>query len=88
MPPKVKVTKEDIIQASVELVRKKGTDAINARTIASALNGSTQPIFSNFESMEELRGRKSLVLKKEKNYDVTKDFLEQDVSIIFEKKLN
>lgn len=44
--------------------------------------------FTLFESMEELRGRKSLVLKKEKNFDVTKDFLEKDVSTIFEKILN
>ena len=55
MPPKVKVTKEDIVNVSLELVRKNGVDAINARTIASALNCSTQPLFSNFESMEDLQ---------------------------------
>lgn len=55
MPAKVKVTKEEILQAAVELVRKQGTDAVNARTLASVLNCSTQPIFSNFTSMEELR---------------------------------
>lgn len=55
MPPKVKVTKEDIISATVDIVRKNGASAINARTIASVLNCSTQPIFSNFASMEELR---------------------------------
>lgn len=55
MPPKVKVTKQDIIQATVELVRQNGADAINARSIASSLSCSTQPIFSNFESMEDLQ---------------------------------
>ena len=55
MAPKVKITKEDIIKTTVELVRKYGTDSINARAIASALNCSTQPIFSNFSSMEELQ---------------------------------
>lgn len=55
MPPKVKVTKEDIINAAVEIVRQSGAQALNARNIAAALNCSTQPIFSNFSTMEELR---------------------------------
>lgn len=55
MPPKVKVTKEDIINAAVDLVHSSGAQAINARTIASALNCSTQPVFSNFATMDELR---------------------------------
>ena len=54
MPPKVKITKKDIIDKALALVREGGADAINARGIANALNCSTQPIFSNFESMEEL----------------------------------
>ena len=55
MPPKVKITKEDIIAAALEIVRQNGESGLNARTIASALNCSTQPIFSNFSSMEELQ---------------------------------
>ncbi len=56
MPPKVKITKSDIINTAVELVRSNGEQAINARAIASALNCSTQPIFSNFATMEQLQG--------------------------------
>ena len=55
MPPKVKVTKDDIINAAVEIVRQSGHQALNARTVAAALNCSTQPVFSNFNSMEQLR---------------------------------
>ncbi|MBE6810314.1 MAG: WHG domain-containing protein [Ruminococcaceae bacterium] len=55
MPPKVKITKEDIINAAVDIVRKEGAQAINARTLASYLNCSTQPVFSNFAVMSELR---------------------------------
>lgn len=55
MPPKVKVTKQDIINASVEIVRKMGAENLNARTIALLIGCSTQPIFSNFSSMDELR---------------------------------
>ena len=54
MPPKVKITKEDIVKTAVELVRADGESAINARAIAAALNCSTQPIFSNFSTMDEL----------------------------------
>ena len=54
MPPKVKITKKDIIETALDLIRKNGQESINARSIAGALNCSTQPIFSNFSSMEEL----------------------------------
>ena len=55
MPPKIKVTKEDIVNAAVDIVRSSGDSAINARNVASVLNCSTQPVFSNFASMDELR---------------------------------
>lgn len=55
MPPRVKVTKEDIIRAAVDIARKSGAQAINARTVAGALECSTQPVFSNFTNMDELR---------------------------------
>ena len=55
MPPKVKITKDDIIKAAVEIVRKSGASALNARDIALQLGCSTQPIFSNFPSMNELK---------------------------------
>ncbi len=55
MPPKVKITKEDIINVAVEIVRSSGAQALNARTIAAVLNCSTQPVFSNFATMDELR---------------------------------
>ena len=56
MPPKVKVSKEDIKTAAVEMVRESGAEALNARALAAKLGCSTQPIFSNFSSMEEIRG--------------------------------
>lgn len=55
MPPKVKITKEDIIKTTVDLVRSNGESAINARAVAAALSCSTQPVFSNFATMEELK---------------------------------
>ena len=55
MPPKIKITKEDVINIAVEIVRKRGAEALNARIIAQALGCSTQPVFSNFATMDELR---------------------------------
>ncbi|MBR3779107.1 MAG: TetR/AcrR family transcriptional regulator [Clostridia bacterium] len=55
MPPKVKTTKEVIVKTALDIVRRQGTAALNARTVASALGCSTQPIFSNFTTMDELR---------------------------------
>lgn len=55
MPPKAKVTKEEILNAALSLVRQEGSGALNARALAGMLNCSTQPIFSNYASMEEVR---------------------------------
>ena len=55
MPPKIRVTKDDIISAAVEIVRSKGAQAINARAVAAELNCSTQPVYSNFATIDELR---------------------------------
>lgn len=55
MPPKIRITKSEIIDKAMDLVRKNGEGAINARSIASTLNCSTQPVFSNFATMDDLR---------------------------------
>lgn len=54
MPPKVKVTKKDIVETALALCRGNGPSAVNARAIAAVLGCSTQPIFSNFATMEAL----------------------------------
>ena len=55
MPPRIKITKEKVVACAVELVRKNGADTLNARNVAKEMGASTQPVFSNFSSMEELR---------------------------------
>ena len=56
MPPKVKITKDEIVAVTLELLRQEGEAAMNARRIAAALGCSTQPLFSNFATMDELQG--------------------------------
>lgn len=55
MAPKVKVTRQAVLDAGLELVRKAGENALNARNLAAALGCSTQPVFTHFASMEQLR---------------------------------
>ena len=55
MPPKIKYSKEQIIDTAIEIVRKNGIENLSARTIANNLNSSPQPIFSYFKNMEELK---------------------------------
>lgn len=55
MPRKALFTREEITQKAFEIVRKKGEDALTARTLAEALNSSPRPIFTLFNSMEEVR---------------------------------
>ena len=55
MPPKAKITREDILAAALALVREEGEAALNARALAARLGCSTQPIFCHYASMEALR---------------------------------
>lgn len=55
MPPKVRITKEMIIEAGFAIVREEGADALNARTIAQRLGCSTQPVLYQFATVEEVR---------------------------------
>ena len=55
MPPVQKTGKDEIINAAFDIVRKDGFCNLNARAIAKKLGVSTQPIFSNFKNMEDLK---------------------------------
>ena len=55
MPRATKFLKEDIIEAACAVVKKEGLSAINARRVAKELGCSVQPIFYQFENMEDLK---------------------------------
>ena len=55
MPPKVRVTKKMILDASFDIVRKEGHENLNARRIAEHLRCSTQPVLYNFKTVDEIR---------------------------------
>ena len=49
MPPKFKFTREEIIQAALDLTRESGIAAVTARGLGAKLGSSVKPIFSLFE---------------------------------------
>ena len=55
MPPKSKVTKDMIVDAAVEVVRQKGFEQVNARTVADRLHCSTQPVMYHFATIDSLK---------------------------------
>ena len=61
MPPKAKFTREEIIDAAFEIVRHEGFEALTARSLGAKLQSSPRPIFTVFNSMEEVMGE---VMKK------------------------
>ena len=64
MPPKVKFQKEAIVAAALEVVRKKGIEAVTAREVAAELGVSPRPIFTWFTSMEQLMVEAYAMAKK------------------------
>lgn len=55
MPARRKINKDDIVNASVEIIREEGMESLNARRIAKELGCSTQPIFYIYSGMEDVK---------------------------------
>ena len=55
MPPAVKFTKEEIVNAALQVVRNKGAAALTTRQIAAELGVSTRPIFTYFQNMQQVQ---------------------------------
>lgn len=55
MAPKLKITKDMILEAAFKITRENGFENVNARSIAGVIGCSTQPIFSRYENMTDLK---------------------------------
>ena len=55
MPAVKKVSREEIIDAAVDVLRDGGFSSVNARSVAKKLGCSTQPIYFSFKNMDELK---------------------------------
>lgn len=54
MPPKPKFSKEEIIDAALDIVSRDGGAALTARELGEKLGCSSSPIFTVFKSMDEV----------------------------------
>ena len=55
MPPRVKFTKEEIVEAALRVTREGGIDSLTARSLAAELGASTRPMFTYYETVDELK---------------------------------
>ncbi len=55
MPPREKVSKEQVLKTAFEMTREHGFEELTARKLAEKLGSSTQPIFRAYENMEMLK---------------------------------
>lgn len=62
LPAKKLITKENILNAAVDIVRERGIEALNMRTLAKRCNCSTQPIYLSFSGIDELKEELLLVI--------------------------
>lgn len=66
MPTKIRISKEMILDAAFEIVKKDGMEKLSNRELASMLKCSIRPIYYQFENVEEMQ--KELYLKIEQYF--------------------
>ena len=71
MPRKQSISRQQILDTAFEITRQEGVDSLTARRIAQKAECSTQPIFREYQSMEEV-----CVDVYEKSADFFEDFYE------------
>ena len=54
MPPKIKYTKNEVIEAAVSIVDENGLSSLTARRVADKLGASTGPVYHHFATMDGL----------------------------------
>lgn len=54
MPPRAKFTKEQIVDTALQILREDGVEKLTARNLGKKLGSSACPIFTVFDSMEDV----------------------------------
>ncbi len=55
MPPKAKFTREEMIEAALNIVKTDGFEALTSRALGTCLGSSARPIFTVFKNMDEVQ---------------------------------
>ena len=78
MPPTVRFTRDAVLHAACQLMRREGMEALNARAIAKELGGSTQPIFRLFTNTEDLHRELILYVARQFQAHAEADMAQSD----------
>lgn len=78
MPPTVRFTRDAVLHAACQLMRREGMEALNARAIAKELGSSTQPIFRLFTNMEDLHRELILYVARQFQAHAEADMAQSD----------
>lgn len=78
MPPTVRFTRDAVLHAACQLMRREGMEALNARAIAKELGGSTQPVFRLFTNMEDLHRELILYVARQFQAHAEADMAQSD----------
>ena len=79
MPPKAKFTKNEIVEAAMQIVREQGLEAVTSRELGKRLGSSACPIFTVFSNMEEVKSE-IIIETKEIYKGYVMEGLKQDVA--------
>jgi AcrR family transcriptional regulator len=77
LPPAQKFTRDEIVKAAINLLRKEGVAGITARGLGAELGTSSRPIFTAFKNMEEVHAETTLAVKAIYNGYVEKGLAEE-----------
>ena len=61
MPTKIKISKDMILDAAFEIVRKDGMEKLSNRELANKLKCSIRPIYHQFENVEQMQKEQELL---------------------------
>lgn len=64
MPAKIIFDKEKVACAAYSIIERYGLDALNARSLAKELGCSTQPIYSRYKDLEEVKNAADAIIRK------------------------
>jgi AcrR family transcriptional regulator len=74
---KVKFTRENIVNATYDLMKQEGMKNISARKIAKKLKGSTAPIYAHFSNLEILKEEVIEIAKSNFSKYINKEYTDR-----------
>lgn len=55
MSRKIKYSKEEILEKSIEFIKEKGYSTLTVRELAKYIGCSTQPLFKNYDNFDSYK---------------------------------